>query len=226
MKRPNSQSSKEKVMSVSIIIADESDLVLKGIRTILQDHPTFEIIHSARSADDLLVAAQRYQPEIILFNERLDPLIDVLALVEHIKRAAPSTHLIVLGGQIDGLLIRDLFACGVLGYLFTGDDLCDCLTTALTTVLNHRPYLSPTANAEYLIAMQSSLRNWQLDSEARTVLRLMARGLHSNDIAAQMAVPVRRIYWVRQKLRKRFGANTNEHLVSIACSEGYRYQSD
>jgi DNA-binding NarL/FixJ family response regulator len=210
-------------MSVSIITADEADLVLKGIQAILEGQTQFQIIHSVRSADDLLVAAQRCQPEIVVLNERLDPLIDVLALVEHVKQAAPSAHLIVLGSQVDGLLIRDLFACGVLGYLFSGDDLCDCLATALMTVSNHRPYLSPTANAEYLVAMQSSLRNWQLDSEARMVLRLMARGLHINDIAVQMDVPVRRIYWVRQKLRKRFGANTNEHLVGMAVSEGFAH---
>jgi hypothetical protein len=32
--------------------------------------------------------------------------------------------------------------------------------------------------------------------------------MHINDIAKQLDVPLRRIYWVRQKLRKRFGANT------------------
>jgi hypothetical protein len=36
-----------------------------------------------------------------------------------------------------------------------------------------------------------------------------------------MGVPLRRIYWVRQKLRKRFGANTNEHLISLAVAEGF-----
>jgi len=212
-------------MTISIMLADEADLVLKGIQSILQDYPKFHIIHSTRSAADLLDTAQHFQPEIILFNERLDPLIDVLALVERLKQAAPNAHFIVIGGQVDGLLVRDLFACGVSGYLFSGDDLCNCLIATLTTVLNNRPYLSPTANAEYLVAMQSSTRNWKLDSEARAVLRLMARGLHVNDIAAQMAVPVRRIYWVRQKLRKRFGANTNEHLVIMAVSEGFA-QSD
>ncbi|MCA0453832.1 MAG: response regulator transcription factor [Chloroflexi bacterium] len=208
-------------MTVSIMLADEADLVLKGIQSILQDYPKFDIIHSTRSAEDLLDAAQHFQPEIILFNERLDPLIDVLALVERLKQAAPNARFIVIGGQVDGLLVRDLFACGVSGYLFSGDDLCNCLIATLTTVLNNRPYLSPTANAEYLVAMQSSTRNWKLDSEARAVLRLMAHGLHVNDIAAQMAVPVRRIYWVRQKLRKRFGANTNEHLISMAVTEGF-----
>ena len=148
---------------------------------------------------------------------------EVEALVERLKNAAPQSRLVVLGGQVDGLLVRDLFACSVLGYLFLGDDLGDCLPPALGTVLNNRPYLSPTANAEYLVAMQSPLRNWQLDSEARAVLRLLARGLHISQIAEQMDVPLRRIYWVRQKLRKCFGDNTNEHLISMAVSEGFSY---
>lgn len=213
-------------MDMQIVLGDEADLVLIGIQTILQNRTEWEGVHTARSGDELLAAARRWTPAVILFNERLDPLIDVLALVERLKQVSPQSRLIVTGGQVDGLLVRDLFACGVMGYLFIGDDLGDCLLPALGTVLNNRPYLSPTANAEYLVAMQSPLRNWQLDSEARAVLRLLARGLHINQIAAQMDVPLRRIYWVRQKLRKRFGANTNEHLISMAVREGFAYPGE
>lgn len=210
-------------MEMRLLLADEADLVLIGTQTILKDRPDWEVMQTARSADDLLEAARCCQPDIILFNEHLDPLIDVLALVERLKNIAPNSHQIVLGSQVDGLLVRDLFACGVMGYLFSGDDIGDCLIPALTTVINNRPYLSPTANAEYLVAMKSPLRDWKLDSEARAVLRMLARGLHINDIATQMDVPLRRIYWVRQKLRKRFGANTNEHLISMAVAEGFAY---
>ncbi len=59
-----------------------------------------------------------------------------------------------------------------------GDDLTICLPAAIEMALRGRPYLSPTANAEYLTAMQSPLRDWKLDAEARTVLRLLARGFH------------------------------------------------
>jgi DNA-binding NarL/FixJ family response regulator len=210
-------------MVIRILIGDLADLVLIGAETILKGHTDWELVQSTRCTNDLLEAARCCQPDIILFNEHLDPLIDVLALVERLKQASPNSHLIVLGGQVDGLMIRDLFACGVMGYLFSGDDLRDCLIPAFTTVMNNRPYLSPTANAEYLVAMQSPLRDWKLDSEARAVLRLLARGLHIGDIASQMDVPLRRIYWVRQKLRKRFGANTNEHLISMAVAEGFAY---
>jgi DNA-binding NarL/FixJ family response regulator len=208
-------------MDMQLLLADEADLVLIGAQAILKDRPDWEVIQTARSGGELLEAARRWQPDIILFNEHLDPLIDVLALVERLKQAAPNSRQIVLGNKVDGLLVRDLFVCGVMGYLFTGDDLGDCLIPALTTVINNRPYLSPTANAEYLVAMKSPLRDWKLDSETRAVLRLLSRGMHINDIAEQLDVPQRRIYWVRQKLRKRFGANTNEHLISMAVAEGF-----
>src|SRR5688572_12923517 len=126
-------------MSVRLLLADEADLVLIGAQTILKDRPKFEVVHSARSGDDLLEAARRCQPEIILFNERLDPLIDVLALVERLKHASPHSKMMVLGSLVDGLLVRDLFACGVLAYLYAGDDLKDCLIPAIGTVLNNRP---------------------------------------------------------------------------------------
>ncbi|MBZ0276662.1 MAG: hypothetical protein K8I60_10975 [Anaerolineae bacterium] len=184
-------------MGYRILLGDEADVVLIGVQTILNGID-WDTIYTARSGSELIEIAREAQPDVIVFNERLDPLIDVLALVERLKNAAPQSRLVVLGGQVDGLLVRDLFACGVLGYLFLGDDLGDCLPPALGTVLNNRPYLSPTANAVYLVAMQSSLRNWQLDSEARAVLRLLARGLHISQIAEQMDVPLRRIYWVRQ----------------------------
>ena len=56
-------------MSVRLLLADEADLVLIGAQTILKARPEFEVIHSARSGDDLLDVARRCQPEVILFNE-------------------------------------------------------------------------------------------------------------------------------------------------------------
>jgi DNA-binding NarL/FixJ family response regulator len=208
-------------MKRRILIADEADLMLIGIQTILKDTPICEITGSARSANELLEMGKRLSPDVIILSEQLDALVDVLALVERLRQVTPRPRLVVLGGLTEGLLIRDLFACGVLAYLFEGDDLKDHLLPAIGAVLQERPYLSPTANSAYLVAMQSPLRDWQLDPEARAMLRLLARGMHVNDIAAQMDVPLRRIYWVRQKLRKRFGANTNEHLISMAVTEGF-----
>jgi DNA-binding NarL/FixJ family response regulator len=204
-----------------ILIADEADLMLIGIETVLQDQPTCEIVHVARSASELIEMSETLLPDVIVFNERLDAMFDVLVIVEQLQDVTPRARLIVLGGLTEGLLIRDLFASGVLAYLYAGDNLKDHLLPAIHAAVLERPYLSPTANSAYLLAMKSPLRDWQLDREARTVLRLLMQGAYINEIASQMNIPMRRAYFLRHKLKQRFGATTNEHLISRAIAEGF-----
>ncbi len=72
-----------------------------------------------------------------------------------------------------------------------------------------------------LIAMHGSDHAWKLDPEARSVLRLLASGSTVREIAAQMHLTRRRVYWVCEKMRARFDAATNEHLISRAAAEGF-----
>lgn len=135
-------------------------------------------------------------------------------------------RIIVMGALVDGLLIHELFAQGVAGYLYKSDDLQECLPLAVDTVMRDRPYLSSTANAEYLVAMQSPESIVTLDDELRQVLKRLAHGEHVGEIAHGMGITLRRVYWVRQKLRQRFGAKTNEHLIHRAAVEGFLYPYD
>jgi len=131
-------------------------------------------------------------------------------------------RVIVTGTLTEGLIIRDLFAAEMKGYLYCkGDPLREVLITAINTVMVNRLFLSPTANSEYLVSM----RDWQIDAEASQVLRLVSKEMHVNNIAQELEKPIRHIYRVRQKLRKRFNATTNEHLVMRAAAEGFAYSS-
>ena len=127
-------------------------------------------------------------PNIILLGDRFDPLFDTLALVEKLIQITPSSRIIVMSTLSDGLFIRDLFAIGVTGYLMVGDDLTTCLSTALEMALRQRLYLSPTANAEYLIAMQSRNRDWKLDSEVAHGLAAAGARLHGGGDRGAVAV--------------------------------------
>lgn len=207
-------------MITRIVIADDSDLTLLGAEAILSGEAPFTVQGTARCLHELLALLETTPADVVLFNEWLYNA-DVLSVVAQVQTIRPRARLIVMGALSDGLLIRDLFAMGVRGYLYKSDDLGECLVTAIETVMRDRPYLSPTANAEYLIAMQSPLRDAHLDEEARAVLRMLANGQHVGEIACALDVSVRRVYWVRQKLRDRFGANTNEHMISRAAQEGF-----
>ena len=203
-----------------ILIADSSSLTVLGAETLLKGRAhTFTT--TAENADDLYTYAERYQPSLILLGDPFDPLVDLFTLVDRLRQCAPHTPIIVMGTTGAGLIIHDLFYLGIRGYLTKEDDLADCLLTAVDMVLRDRPYLSPTANSEYLLALQTKQEIWQLDEDERAVLRLLARGQTAREIAVQLQVSRRRVYWITEKLRYRFGAATNEHLINRANTEGF-----
>lgn len=211
-------------MAIRVVVIDDCDLTVLGACVALTEDHRFQVIGKGSNLTDLLRIVRFTPPDVILINEWFHNT-DVLSAVEEVQAIVPLARIIVTGTLVEGLLIRDLFTTGVKGYLYKGDPLCELLVTAVETVMANRPYLSPTANSEYLIAMQSPLRDWQLDAESRQVLRLLSKGMHINEIARELNASLRHIYWIRQKLRKRFNATTNEHLLIRAAAEGFAYPS-
>ncbi|MBZ0280763.1 MAG: response regulator transcription factor [Anaerolineae bacterium] len=203
-----------------ILISVATDLVILGAKSVLQILQQSEIVATTQNTSELFVLAKDLCPNIILIEDEIDPDLEILTILERLRRISPESKLIVMGGQTDGYYARDLFAFGARSYLYKGDELKECLPLAVNLVMQNRLYLSPTINTEYLIAVQSASREWQIDPESLQVLRLLAQGQHINQVAATMGISRRRVYWVREKLRRRFGAQTNEHMISKAAAEG------
>lgn len=213
------------MVNTHVLIADSSSLIVFGMETLLHQRPG-TVVSAALCRNDLVQIAGDQQPDIIIAGEQIDPSLDPQMLVAELQRAAPKSRLVLVGYLRDGLLIHDLLAMGVRGYLCISDDLCGTLYTAIETVLKDRLYLSPTPNAEYLISTQNGTTDWKLDDQARAVLRFLAQGYSIGHIAYHLRISLRRAYWERQKLRRRFGASTNEHLIQRALEEGFALFTD
>lgn len=54
-------------MHIRLLAADEADLMLVGIQTILKDNPACEVVASVRSASELLETCKQLRPDVILF---------------------------------------------------------------------------------------------------------------------------------------------------------------
>lgn len=212
-------------MPIRIVIADDADLVIHGARAVLMDEYRYQVVGTARSVAELLTLMEQTAPDLVLLSEWLYNL-DILTAVERLRAVSPQVKLIVTGGLADGLLIRELLLAGVNSYLYKCDDLCELLPIAVDTVMRGRAFLSPTASAEYLVATQAATVRNVLDKESRQVLQLLAQGYPTPEIAKMLDISSRRVYWIREKLRKRFDARTNEHLIQRAASEGFLYPSD
>jgi DNA-binding NarL/FixJ family response regulator len=207
-------------MTTKIVLADDSDLMMVGTETIIESQPEYRVVGKAHTLNDVLQFIEQQMPEISILSECLYDT-DILSAVDAVRYASPKIFIIVVGMLTDGTLIHNLYLHGIKGYLYRGDPLQECLLPAIRTVLQDRPYLSPTANAEYLTTLQSRHPMSQLNAEARMVLNYLAQGISVNQIAYQMGTSSRRIYAIRDRLRRRFGVETNEHLISRAVVEGF-----
>lgn len=207
--------------SVQILLADSMDLCLLGARTTLDAYPDCLIVATAGDFTMLVKRTRQHQPDVIVFGSTLDPDQDLWAQITRLRQVAPLARLLLMSHRISGLLIRDLLGHGLVGVLYKQDELRRYLYPAVRAVSHHRPYLSPTASTDYLVAIQASSTNKELDPEARQVLQLLANGEHAGQISTRLGINKRRVYWVREKLRRRFGAKTNEHLIQRATAEGF-----
>jgi len=210
--------------SIHIVIADDSDLMIYGIQTLLLEKKQFEIVGAARYLEALLKIIKTKQPDIILLGEGIYDL-DLLTTIEHIRAITHEPRLIIIGTMADGSFIYDLFTAGACGYLFKNDDLVKSIPQAVINIAEGKPYLSPTANAEFLIASEAlcHLKVKALDSDMRSVLQLLAKGETPGRIAYLLNIPIKRVYRIRERLKRRFNARTNEHLITRAAAEGFVY---
>lgn len=204
-----------------LMIADDVDLVLKGIQSVLANWSEAEIIGVYQSVSELLDGLMKKPVDVVILDDRIDPECAPLTVIQYVQTIVPKAKIIILGTIVDGMVVQEFFARGIHGYLYKSDTLADSLIPAIRSVTQGKLYLSPTAGAEHMAAMQEGRRRWQLDDEALTVLRLLADGSHVSQIAHRLSVSPYRIYSVRNKLRARFGAENNEAMISRATAEGF-----
>lgn len=209
-----------------IVLADNSDLLLIGACTMLKPYPECQVLGTAGDFHTLLKLTQHYQPDIIVFGDQLDPENDIPLQMKQLKVVAPYAKLVLMCVRASGARIHEWLADGIDGVLCKLDMLETHLYCAVLAMRRSRPYLSPTASAEYLVTMQSPYANKSLDAEARQVLQLLSEGEHVGQISARLSIDKRRVYWVREKLRQRFGARTNEHLIQRALVDGFIHPHD
>lgn len=210
-------------MTIQIGLINGCDVALMGMQAVIAaDHR----LRVATAQTDL--AALRLCPpalDVVIVAEDADQG-DAFTILDILRQMLPDTRYVLVGRCTDGALLRDLLLVGLHGYLYTYDPLGVCLIHAIDRVMRGRPYLSPTADSEYLLTMQSGKTVWTPDAEARTILRMLASGYSVGGIAYALGVRPRHVYSIREKLRRRFAAQSNEHLITRAIEEGYRFTGE
>src|SRR5918998_292689 len=129
-------------MSLSVIIADDQELVRTGFRAILGSEPDIEVVGEAGDGRQAIEAAGRLRPDVVLMDIRM-PMLDGLEATRRIVASSDAPpRVVVLTTFDDDEYLFDALRAGASGFLLK-DVGPDPLIEAIHTVARHESLLAP-----------------------------------------------------------------------------------
>src|ERR1700688_3315446 len=134
---------------LQILIADDHDLMRRGLKALVESHPGWQVCDEAHTGREAVAKAEQIKPDIVILDISMPELNGVEA-ARGIRKASPSTEILILSLHYSDQLIRDILDAGARGYIMKSDPDRD-LINALETLAGHRPFFTSKA-AEVMLA--------------------------------------------------------------------------
>ena len=210
-------------MSIKILIADEQNLVRKGIRALLGKHPGMKVIAEADNGRMLLEQVRKHKPDVVI-TEILLPDLNGVEATRQICEEFDTVRVIVLSMLCDRASVERMFGAGAMGYL-TKNCTFHELVEAINTVKENHRYLSARiadiVAEDYALLISGKKPSVSLDlmEREREVTQLYAEGWSTKEIAAHLNLSVKTIETYFSRIKEKLGVKGVAGLTKYAIRE-------
>jgi DNA-binding NarL/FixJ family response regulator len=220
---PESVAGRQTVKPLKILIADDHDLMRRGIRTLLESHAGWEVCGEADTGRDAVVKAEQMKPDIVILDVMMPELNGVEA-ARRIRKASPDTEVLILSVHYSDQLIREIIDAGVRGYIVKSDSDRD-LVIAVENLANRKPFFTPRAteliltsfnNAAEVRSTTPELARERLTSREREIVQLLAEGKSSKQVASVLGISVKTAETHRSNIMRKLELHSVSELVRYA----------
>lgn len=205
-----------------ILIADDHEVVLEGLRHIL-DSPGLEVVGVAKDGRALVQAASESRPDLIITDVAM-PLLNGVDAAREIHRQNRKAKIIFLTMHTEVEYATAAFAAGASGYVLksaAGEELLD----AIRSVLNGKTYISKSIAKSVERAReikQTNSRSAQdlLTHRQREILQLLAEGKQVKEIAGVLKISPKTVEFHKYRIMNLLGLRTIADLARYAQKLG------
>lgn len=200
-----------------VLIADDHEIVRRGIRDIIESHPGWEVCGEAADGQSALDLAVSHRPDVAVLDISL-PVLNGIIVTRRLRQESPRTNVLLFTMHDDDETVSGGLAAGARGYLLKSDSE-DHLEAAISALGANRPYFSSFVSELLLEAAISERKRSRLESFTMReieVAQLIAEGNSNKQIARLLKISVKTVESHRAAAMRKADVRTAAEFVRFA----------
>jgi DNA-binding NarL/FixJ family response regulator len=197
-----------------VLIADDHQLIVDGIKRALEDAGGFEIVGEVSSGSQVLPMVGRASPDLVLLDLRM-PGADGLTCLAQIKKRHPAVKVVVLSVSTDEKVIQTVLQRGAAAYVVKSVNPVD-LPSVLRQAMDGTVYSAvglPDRN-------ESAARAAGLTDRETAILAALARGLSNEAIGKELFVAEQTVKYHLTNIYRKLGVANRTEAARLAYQNG------
>ena len=207
---------------IRVVLADDHALVRAGMRSLLGGMAQVEVVGEAASGEEALVLAERERPDVVLMDIAMKGITGLEAAAR-IRDQHPGVRVIILSMHAGEEYVLQALRAGAIGYLLK-DAATGELELALRSVMRGESWFSPAVSRQvvegYVQRVGGEPVADALTARQREVLKLVAGGKSTKEIAFDLNLSVKTVETHRAQIMERLGIRDVAGLVRYALKTG------
>ena len=212
-------------MKISILLADDHNVIRKGLRLLLDSQPDFTVVGEAANGLQAVEQAAATKPDVVVLDISM-PHLSGTEAAQRIHEMLPGTAIVILSMHSDeGYVLRALRA-GAKGYLLKDSAESD-LIEAVKAVSQGRAFFSSEISQMLVEDYVHEMRARGVDdsyelltAREREILHLLAEGNSNKDIAALLNISLFTVETHRRNLQEKLNVRSVAELILYAVRKG------
>jgi DNA-binding NarL/FixJ family response regulator len=198
-----------------ILIADDHEVVLSGLRAILEAHPNWEVVAEASDGKEAVAKAIETRPDVAVIDYSL-PLANGIEATRKIRARLPRTEVLIFTMHDNETLVQELLKAGARGYLLKSDAR-RYLIGAIQSLALHRPFFTAKVSEALLDTfLAKPNRRSLITPREQHVVQLIAEGHTGKQIARILGISLKTVETHRASVMRKLHLGSAADLVRYA----------
>lgn len=208
-------------MTISILLADDHQIVRQGLRALLETEVDFRLVGEACNGLEAVQLTERLHPDVLILDLMM-PDLNGLEVTRQIHQYAPQTRIVILSMYDDEAYVSQTLCHGAAAYVLKEASFTDLAAAVRAVMAGHRYLSAPLTDRAITAYLEKTNEAAMADpyttlsSRERAVLNLVAEGHTNTEIGARLSISARTVESHRRHLMQKLNLHSQTELVRYA----------